>query len=531
MTEPTYDEMPLGEIDRVDPYPFHGLVYQLASTGARSYLDPMDGRPAIDRPTPPAVNASRLRSYFPVTDGWVWDIGRPAPPVTPAIFAAGGKAMGKRLLSRSDTNPVRLGDRTHQIEFSAVREQPATAASPVVISWRLAGTTGPRTTIIEVDNNDLGFEFEKLCDESGNLLLRPGYGVIERCAVSVLDIPVAISADGCRWLLRASARVDSSTNQLVRSFTAGFIELVFGLDEAGEITATATITKRTPEVVGTASRTEAGELKRLMGSGPSPPDCTLSFEMVDADPLATSASAGTRTVSVLRRDIIVGAVYDGTEINYYSLSQDYNETEEATVARESYGGGTSDGGDPPRCTGPHEPATPITATYSSVTSASTTVSLGAQSLTAYVAASRSGAASDGVGSRSTTSTSSAGDSITRAGNWSTPLIMRAHDFPLPEDALMVPAIEDFEVGEHTLAFVTTLQGWQTMMIDANDLGAGSVIGRWFAPMLTPTGVKLGYVRRDAVRGSSRAYRGAYNSLTGQAARTGDVEGMTVQGWI
>lgn len=82
-------------IEAVDPYPFHGLAY-IDSGG--DWLDPMDGRDRIPLPALPGFDSQWTR-FLPKINSALWDIGKPDPPQTAGLIAAGGLSIGRKLMA------------------------------------------------------------------------------------------------------------------------------------------------------------------------------------------------------------------------------------------------------------------------------------------------------------------------------------------------------------------------------------------------------------------------------------------------
>lgn len=82
-------------IEAVDPYPFHGLAY---IDGGGDWLDPMDGRDRIPLPALPGFD-SQWNRFLPKINSALWDIGKPDPPQTAGLIAAGGLSIGRKLMA------------------------------------------------------------------------------------------------------------------------------------------------------------------------------------------------------------------------------------------------------------------------------------------------------------------------------------------------------------------------------------------------------------------------------------------------
>jgi hypothetical protein len=525
-------DMPLGEIDAIDPYPFHGLVYRLTSTGFDQYLDPRDGRPVINLPPAPSVSTLYCPTYFGATDGVLWDIGRVDPPSTPAIEASGGKALGKRILARNLLYPARLGENTKQLGLSALPVNQSSPQSPIKVSWHFPVSVGPVTQfdIGTFALSDFGVDPNNLLDENAAALITgPTLSAFD---FSFFGVPVAISKDGTRRLLRALISLQPG-QQDSRVFTVGYVEVVFSLNLSDEIVASASVVKTITQVVGTVTRSVSADTRRLVASGGGfASGCVRSYSLI-SDPTMQSSSSGTSSLSIERAGIVIGATYKpDNSIEYFTLGQSITRTVSGTASRDSESTGTPQTvGGVGECSAPAGPPSPLVQSGSSASDVSMTIALGAFSLTASAGSNTSGSAVDGSGSTTLTSSSSAGTSISRTGGWVAPVIQLFGTTTPGPGTITIPKIEEsLKVADHELLLVQGLSGWQAMSIAVSTATFG-VFDLWRAPMITPTGIKLSYTKEANVDGPTFVYRGAYSPLTGQAARNGDVPEQIIDGWI
>lgn len=539
MTDPTYDVMPMGVIDAIDPYPFHGLVYRLQSTGFRRYLDPSDGRPAIDIPPTPSVSSVFCPEYFEAADGVLWDIGRADPPITSAIAARGGKAIGKRILDRSAVYPARLGGKTYQLGISALSTNSSSPSSPIKLEWFAPVSIGPvtPTEIATLSLADFDVDPSSLLDEDGQRLIPDGR--LPLFGYSIQDVPSAISNDGTRRLFRAQIILNPGVSGS-RSFTAGYVEVVFSATEAGVISASASVVKTITQVVGTVDRQASSDNKRFQAVGGGfDSGCVISYELVSYEPPAQS-KYGSSLLAVERTGIVVGAVYlPDNSIEYFTANQSLNISNVVNASRASHSTGTPfrvDNDSPGECRPPAEESTTLSGSYVSDFKLTTTLRFGAFSHASWIREQREGTfiqepgKNEELTSATLRTSSSAGTSTSRALSFEVIAVLR-YGQGGPSTGLTIPNLEQTRrVTDGEIVLVTGLSGWQSTAISLYRQDS-NITDDWRAPMVTPSGVKLGYSRSDGLRNSVIAYQGAYNPITGQAARTGDVPGTIISGWI
>lgn len=538
MTDPTYDVMPMGVVEAIDPYPFHGLVYR---EGTRTRLDPSDGRPAIDLPQRPSVSSVFCQSYFAQSDGVLWDIGRADPPITPAIAARGGKALGKRILNnRSDAYPARLGGKTYQLGISALSTDSSSPSAPRKLEWFAPVSIGPVTPneIATLSLADFGVAPSSLLDEDGQRLIPdarlPLFGYL------IQDVPSAISNDGTRRLFSAQISLNPGVFGS-RSFTAGYVEVVFSATEAGVISASASVVKTISQVVGTVDRQASSDNKRFQAVGGGfDSGCVISYELVSYE-ASTQSDYGSSLLAVERAGIVVGAVYlPDNSIEYFTADQSLDRSETVNASRPSRSTGTPfrvDNDSPGECRPPAEEDTTLTGSYTRDLKLSTTLRFGAFSHTSWIREQREGTfiqepdQDEELTSATLRTSSSAGTSTSRALSFEVIAVRSYSEGGLPPTGLIIPNLErSRSVTDGELLIIGGLSGWQSTAIRLYRQGS-NITDDWRTPMVTPSGVKLGYSRSDGFRGSVFSYQGAYNPITGQAARTGDVPGKIIEGWI
>lgn len=263
----------LGEVDGVDPYPFHGLA--VLYEGQPDFrLRPHDGRPEIPLPSRTVNGSSRYRGapYVPSESGVLWDIGRPDPPVTPLIYAAGGTAWGRRIVS-PETNPMipaRLGDQTRRIN--------------IYISPFYAQVTSVGQLLMNVDGvisvagtinlaTDFGAAPSQIYREGTSTTIeQPGNPVAWQCQSRMLDA----SPDGCRRLLALSLSGVGDGNSAV----VGIFEVVISLD-GDAVTVAIQVLKTAADCLGVYSVTGSNdryyEISEFYGSVDEGEICGTSY--------------------------------------------------------------------------------------------------------------------------------------------------------------------------------------------------------------------------------------------------------------
>lgn len=528
--------MPHGVIQAVDPYPFHGLVYR--NTGSNvDMIDPMDGRPAFPLPTRISPVPREMHSDFPKVDGMLWDIGRPDPPVTPEILARGGLSLGKRIVEGSNL-PTRLGERTYQLRVDS-----NTSGGMLQLWWSRAGFTG-NTVFATINEDDFGLNWDVMADEVTGELLKdanPSFPTRPGFVVTQLDA----SPDGVRRLLGVVCPGFTTGivgNQLGWDrFLVGIIEVTLSITELGQITGAVEILRTASQLLGTVTRTHSQDIKRLVGVNEGYPTCERSYEAQEF-PLELTGYLGTRNRVRERTGRVIGALYAGEGIEYFTLDQRYDAAVTASMSRGSHSTGTPV--DPesgaPYCEGPGDPAPDAMQDYVEHIERSSTIRFGAASVTASITFNRactasgdggySGALNPVTGTATTTLTNSAGGSSTSSVATTVFQVIDKQGFVDPPGVVYAPA-PTLQRNGYLIALIER-RGWRSLVIVDGYSGAGTYPG-WWLGMLTPAGVKGDTVAHPvaAVSGAIFLYAAAYNPMTGQHARECDLPGRTVLGWI
>lgn len=317
MTEPQ-DNMPLGQLDAIDPYPFHGLVYFAKGDFSQAQiLDPRDGRPHVSLPfakVPVHGISFPWAQYAPRYDGCLWDIGRPDPPVTPAIFAASATALGKRIVNRLGVGPVRLGERTAQVEvvFELVgRPSNLEPNTHIEMKLRPRWPAAGDAVFATLSHADLGVDFDTLYAPSGRTVTEdPGkYELVPR--------EVARSANGTRLAYAAYLRE-------LRSGSAGFLgvdatplsffEVIIGESPEGVIIATWRLLKDQAQCLGARTDTTTNNLleEYLLPS----PECHHNAGVRPSTTGIATDAGGTSSKTVRHDNVLLSAEYVGSELIY-----------------------------------------------------------------------------------------------------------------------------------------------------------------------------------------------------------------------
>lgn len=309
----------------IDPYPWHGLVYRLRSGGG-DLLDPLDGRAVIPRPPFNDTAAPRLHPYNAALCGFLWDIGRADPPVTPVLQAAGAKSLGRRIvrtLSGSQALPARLGDKTRRV---SVLQQHAGSSQRIRLYLSVDGVT--QAPFCDLSFADFGADPANIYREDSPAPITDAgqFGL----SPSLCDV----SPDGCRRLYLV---------RLFREFGEGvspFEEPVVGVLEvqlalvSGVITATAQVLHTASQCLGTYSNSGSAALQWYnpyaygWGTAHEGEACGVRYELESSGPGDPLEVGDVSRIST-RSGVVLGAVYSGGSVELltctvtmaYSMSQ------------------------------------------------------------------------------------------------------------------------------------------------------------------------------------------------------------------
>lgn len=337
MTEPQ-DEMPLGQLDAIDPYPFHGLVYSLPGETSIERIDPRDGRPAFIRPPSPGWNSDMpWHPYWPRLDASLWDIGRADPPVTPAIAASGAKAVGKRLVDRRDVGPARIGDKTYQVQIDIEgvgTPSPLEPDTHLQLSVRVRWPDADSQIFATLSHADLGVDFDTLYSQSGQTVSQ------DRGKYELTAREEACSADGTRrvysvylWELRSGP----SSNLQSDSTPISFFEVILSGGPAGEVVATWQLLKNQAQCLGSFSETVTNNLQQRVVVSTGPCSFVYAMEPLPENYPNESIAGGTTTRRLTHNNVLLAAEYVDGQIVY--TEADILRTAESS--REQDGGGHS----------------------------------------------------------------------------------------------------------------------------------------------------------------------------------------------
>ena len=200
------------EIEALDPYPFHGLVYsEIGPSGASQVmLQPSGGRPPILRPARPVTNFFGP-SYSPLLESSLWDVGMPDPPPSDCLWAAGAESLGRTILAVVEPQ-IRVNGVTRRVNVSRVDDDGLHQLRDVDSGQQLATFAVTAAMVF-----------------SGKTQLRdPRSGQMRPLGAPVLGV-IDRSPDGTRRLYRTVA---SGTSAFGGTFAyyAGVIELQISAD-------------------------------------------------------------------------------------------------------------------------------------------------------------------------------------------------------------------------------------------------------------------------------------------------------------
>uniref|UniRef100_A4XZD9 Uncharacterized protein n=1 Tax=Ectopseudomonas mendocina (strain ymp) TaxID=399739 RepID=A4XZD9_ECTM1 len=533
---------PVSKIGAIDPFPFHGLVYRiLPSTSYR--LDPRDGRPHINMPPGYLLgvigaNPGTYHGYAAHPAGALWDIGRADPETTPEIEAAGGRSLGRRLVSLSSFHPARIGDRTVQVQVYAVQ-----SAGMLQLLWQL-GTGGAAVMFAEYNvSTSFGINWATIRTES-SLGLASAVAASPSYSLRALDT----SPDGTRRLFGVTLAGNAGSNGWAASMV-GMIEVELSAHpETGELQASAELIRTAADLLGTYTRSASGVARSLVTIVQGYPTCRLRYEAQEI-PGQITGTDGSSIISRTRTDYVVGALYDaGAPGGIRYLTVNYVETDErsASHSKADWDWQMPDSEDEACVAWPGgaPPEPPRIQSSSHHYRFDLTLRCGDHEVSGWIdnAVTRSASAPGTGGTISKVSesvrTASGGfEQVvtgTESTGWDTITAYDNSDFD--PTAVYLPQAVWRSSGP--LISLVTRRSWLSIAVfgDYYTGGVGEKADCWWHPLLTPAGAVGGIVKYPIIRvgaGTTPDFRydAAYNPMTGEAIRDCDVPGWRVEGYI
>lgn len=523
----------LPKFDAVDPYPYHGLVYYTKGDPIQSQmLDPGDGRPHVALPRtkrPSWNNGFPFHPYGPLPDGCLWDIGRPDPEVTPAILAAGGKALGKRIVERYGEGPARLGDKTYQVEVEYDLIGRAGAGEPNTLIEMYVRSRYPvieRKVFATLSHADIGVDFATL--------YAPDEISVANNAGKYEAVPSEISRskDGTRRAYMVLIKRVSTFGFMSIDVTPiSFFEVIISLTEDGELDARVVLLKNQAECLGTQYAT-ADNTYVLRGSGtggPCYPTPTLeTFSESEWEPYMLGLRVGgSGSVRRVHSGVLLSAEYVGDSLSY--VTGDFEFTESATLnytPRQNFGYPNPDLITTIQCI--LTSYTPSREAYTQETTAKITLTQNGNSISMlYTYSVDSLVVDEGQNSVITGSTTATIGPLTRVGQPASPFIQRY--FGASARGSMLASAFTF--------FGRTISAYprpSTSGIAGKVSSAGIDIPVYQSALLTPAGVVGSAVVQDLgfTIDTKPAYTGAgYNPITGDGYRLIDYSDTVPDGYL
>ena len=328
MTESTHYPL-LGTVQQGDPHPWHGMVFRARGAGAIRMIDPLDGRPPAPYPyfTSP-------EDYSPQVSGALWDIGRDDPPPTPQIEAAGGKALGRRVVGPGAYGrmPARLGDMPRPVYLIGTWND-ATARLDFMASlgsW--AGGGMDLQTFASFSLADLGASPASLRDETGGPLLRYSYSRVTATARWCDSSP-----DGTRRLYSVHLNGSDDVVDSWGGMVIGIVEVQLAwVDE--QLSATASIVRTAPQCLGSYSHSYYSTLRAYGWESVGSPDdpngalCGSRFVKGDAHPDVMNASIGVSGYTRTTTGVVLSAIYSAGQIRFMTCDVVHQRDDEADAS-------------------------------------------------------------------------------------------------------------------------------------------------------------------------------------------------------
>lgn len=530
MTESTHYPL-LGTVQQGDPHPWHGMVFRARGAGAIRMIDPLDGRPPA--PYPYFTSPS---DYSPQVSGALWDIGRDDPPPTPQIEAAGGKALGRRVVGPGAYGrmPARLGDMPRPVYLMGTWND-ATARLDFMASlgsW--AGGGMDLQTFASFSLADLGASPASLRDETGGPLLRHS-----KARVTATARWCDSSPDGTRRLYSVHLNGSDDVADLWGGIVIGIVEVQLSwIDE--QLSATASIVRTAPQCLGSHSLTSADGLQSFGGRSPGDSSedgevCGVEYVTVPAAPETVAGNAGTVSHQRAISGLVLSALYSGGGISYLTCNVSRYQHETASWSRGSNLGTWQDH----RCIGTSDQPTDATLTGSSTVRHAFELSMNGHSMTCEWQWQSQGTKvfsyePDGAGgwrevvSGSGTSTISVDGVVLAQYAGGPPSVLFRPPTQAPT-GLIVPyraTLSDTDFGLAMTEDSTCFGGnkWAGCLAQS---WAGQPV--WVGPLLHPGGVQGSWVQKppDDLTG----YGAAICPLTGSAVRSVDRQDIYIEGFL
>lgn len=507
-------------IEAVDPYPWHGLVYQVPPGTGRPTIQPSGGRAARLLPAPPYWYDNPV-GYDPMVSASLWDIGRPDPPQTECLVLAGAESLGRRLVFHTSTiarlNGVTRRFRIQWLNKSSLQLYELLASSESLVASTSLNIADVAAGITQVIN--------PLSGQPVASAMAPSLVALDR------------NLDGTAYLYGLQASYSATSGQSVR-FLVGVIEVLIGVATDGTPTIARRVVANMPAALGQTSYSRSSQ-RRAAAIDPS--TGALEFTDIPAD-YSTGAGAypyphvGAFSETRERSEQIIGAWYqpDGTPA-LVRLKTRYERTETS---------------DPDGSHG--EKFAPGDETYSKQVWSVTWQTTRTTSATLSVAGHTVEVALDDVRSR-VASIQSTGftppwsgqiayvddETVAQVGAWHSDSVRT--DQPVisewasivsisasaPPDGAVVYAPDEVQFGSHLVVRLAATRCEKTFGLRIAADGQMHI-----SPVITPAGVHgaMAAIAQTAF-GWSQAELSTYNPMTGQTARQVDYPGWRIQGWL
>lgn len=299
------------EIEAIDPYPYHGLVY---TEGDVQWLEPGGGRPRIELPSLSNVPTPRPGPrYAPLESSAVWDVGHPDPPVSPHLYALGGTSLGRRLVATADslTKLPQSGLRALALSFDG-EEIYLRDVTPGQIEKTVASAQVPTSAILsgitELVNPYTGNSFE-----------------VHLATMDELDR----SADGRRRLV--AFRWSNGTGANLVTFYVGVAVVEITESAAGDLSLDITITATANDCLGVTSYDRESDLFWWSPAGRGddiPPDSGVPIGVNVSGEIAVGSFLEEHAVA----DVIIGAYLDGDNVRYFYADVEVREDQSSDTS-------------------------------------------------------------------------------------------------------------------------------------------------------------------------------------------------------
>ena len=299
-------------IEAVDPYPWHGLVYNQSGT---VWLQPMGLRPRLPLPARPSGIWGFSERPVQQPNPALWDVGLPQPPFSQELYDAGADSWSKRLLP-SSSGLTRLNGESR------------------VVFWRSMFGGGYELVEVERITGDqtvvATFDVPWSTVFGGLSELKSPSGSVVELVPEGLITQLTRSHDGTRRLCVARASYTGGW-----SFIVGVFEVVISATEGWEYSVSINVLANTAACLGTYTYERDSALSSAVLS---PVTGDLEYTSIASSAqvvpgVTHNLVTGTYHEKIEHAGRIVGAYYDDDDaVQFVRMTQTYTRDETCSAA-------------------------------------------------------------------------------------------------------------------------------------------------------------------------------------------------------